>query len=574
VFGRFSQPLAGSAGLAGLVLAGGLAQVLFLSIVRWPTPLRVQRSATAAAYRALSDLARGSSDTSTLPVGAALDEALDTLSSLTLFGDPALMTLRSLVNDGHRMRIELSAIHSLMRRQPRRAGDPSRDAVERVLEATGATLDLIARAAEADRSAAAALPKRLRQLSRQVETLAPGGDAVAPPLARRLSALAGQLRAAGALADGISEGRSLRERRPQRHIGRPLESVATEVAQLRADVSVASPVGRHALRLAVVVVVAELISRQLPLARGYWMVVAAALTLRPEFGATFTRGAERALATCIGVALAGAIAVGLHPAGGLTIALVGVLAWAGYAVFPASFAAGFTFITALVVFLLNSISPDTLAVAGDRLLDTLIGGALGLLIYALWPTWSDAPARQALADLVAAYRAYIGAILAGMTDGRPADEAQMLGLSRQLRLARTGAESTVARSLTEPATRRIDAAQSQGTLSAMRRLAQAGHVLRLGAQEAHARSSLPALAPLAAGIDAALTSVEVALRPGANEHPPARARPLPDLRARYREFERSAPGELDREGVLDELDEVVDATNGLAALVGLDGAVA
>jgi hypothetical protein len=98
--------------------------------------------------------------------------------------------------------------------------------------------------------------------------------------------------------------------------------------------------------------------------------------------------------------------------------------------------------------------------------------------------------------------------------------------------------------------------------------------LRLGAQEAHARSSLPALAPLAAGIDAALTSVEVALRPGANEHPPARARPLPDLRARYREFERSAPGELDREGVLDELDEVVDATNGLAALVGLDGAVA
>ena len=32
------------------------------------------------------------------------------------------------------------------------------------------------------------------------------------------------------------------------------------------------------------------------------MVVAAATVLRPEFGATFTRGTERALGTCLGVA--------------------------------------------------------------------------------------------------------------------------------------------------------------------------------------------------------------------------------------------------------------------------------
>ena len=49
VFGRFSQPAAASAAVAGLVLAGGLAQVLFLSLVRWPAPLKLQRSATAAA---------------------------------------------------------------------------------------------------------------------------------------------------------------------------------------------------------------------------------------------------------------------------------------------------------------------------------------------------------------------------------------------------------------------------------------------------------------------------------------------------------------------------------------------
>ena len=74
-----------------------------------------------------------------------------------------------------------------------------------------------------------------------------------------------------------------------------------------------------------------------------------ATTLRPEFGATFTRGSERVLGTCLGVGLAGAIAVALHPAGGVTIIIVGLLAWAGYATFPASFAVGYAFITLVAI---------------------------------------------------------------------------------------------------------------------------------------------------------------------------------------------------------------------------------
>ncbi len=43
VFGRFSQPVPQAAGLAGLVWAGGAAQVAFAAVVRWPPSLRVQR---------------------------------------------------------------------------------------------------------------------------------------------------------------------------------------------------------------------------------------------------------------------------------------------------------------------------------------------------------------------------------------------------------------------------------------------------------------------------------------------------------------------------------------------------
>src|SRR5579884_837637 len=311
VFGRFSQPAAASAGVAGLLLAGGLAQVLFIGLVRWPTPLKMQRSATAAAYRVLAGLATASSETSTLPAGAALDAAQDTLSSLTLFGDPALMTLRSLVNEGHRMRVELSAIHALMRRAPTPA-DPPRDLARGMLEATGRALELIARAIEGDRAPAAELEGLMAELSEQAHGLVQVREDAAPPLTRRLAALAGQLRAVAALGLSAGEGGRLRERRPHAQTHRPLAGLRGALADVRDNASLESPAGRHALRLAAVVLAAELVSRHLPLQRGYWMVVAAATTLRPEFGATFTRGTERAVGTCLGVGLAGGIAVALQ----------------------------------------------------------------------------------------------------------------------------------------------------------------------------------------------------------------------------------------------------------------------
>jgi uncharacterized membrane protein YccC len=566
VFGRFSQPADASAALAGLVLAGGFSQVLFLGLVRWPTPLRVQRTATAAAYRELAGLATASVETSTLPAATALDEAQSTLASLTLFGDPALMTLRSLVNEGHRMRIELSAIHVLMRREPAAA------AAEAVLESVARALDLAADTIEGDREAAAALPDVVSRVSAQADPLLEGREDAAPALPRRLAAVAGQVRAVAAQAVSAGEGGNLRERRVRRYTHRPRDAIAAGLAELRDNASLASPAGRHALRLTVVVLAAEAISRHVPLQRGYWMVVAAATTLRPEFGATFTRGTERAIGTCLGVGLAGAIAVALHPSGGMTIVLVGLLAFAGYAVFAASFAAGFAFITALVVFLLNAISPDTLATAWARLIDTLVGGGLGLLAYALWPTWSDLPARQALADLLAAQRGYLAAILSALITGRRPEESQMRPLGRRARLARTTAEATVARSLSEPATRRIDAEQSQGLLAAMRRLIQAGHVLRLEVQDERPRQPLPGLEPLAADLDALLTRVEGPLRARTDEEPPAPEAELPDLRGRYLAFARSAPAEVRSEGVVDELDEIVDAANSLKVLVGLEPA--
>jgi hypothetical protein len=269
------------------------------------------------------------------------------------------------------------------------------------------------------------------------------------------------------------------------------------------------------------------------------------------------------------VALAGAIAVGLHPTGAETVVLVGLLGWAGYAVFPASFAVGFAFITALVVFLLNAIAPDTMATASARLLDTLIGGALGLVVYAVWPTWSRGSAWQSLADLVAAERTYLGGVLQAIVDGRRPSDAEMTAQSRRARRTRTTAEATVARSLSEPATRRIDAEQSQAALGALRRLIQAAHLLRLDVQEERDRQPVPILAPLRSGLDEQLADVETALRERL-VHPQPLTVPLPDLRTLHGELVRAAGSTPDALTLGEDLDEIVDAANGLAASIGLE----
>ena len=195
--------------------------------------------------------------------------------------------------------------------------------------------------------------------------------------------------------------------------------------------------------------------------------------------------------------------------------IVGLLAWAGYALFPASFAIGFAFITTLTVFLLNAINPDTPVDRGRAPARHRRGRR----------AWPDRV--RGLADLVAPP----GPALAGATwsplsaptsprcwprsstaGGPP--RTRLRQRTRRARLARTKAEETIAVSLSDPADRRIDPDWSQSLLASMRRLIQAAHVLRLDVQEDRQRAPMPALAPLAERLDELLGLVESRIAAG------------------------------------------------------------
>jgi uncharacterized membrane protein YccC len=562
VFGRFPENLPDALALTGLVIAGGAAQILFSWTVAVPLAWRRQRDALATAYRNLAEFR-----TTSVPSADALDAADQALAAPALFADPERGALAGLVTEGRRIRLELIAFMLLLgqvrRTHPELAEASDAeidDAFARIRELLTLTVDAI----NGDAAALAALPSDAIKLRRwgSLRDPLPSGA-----LDGRLAALIGQVTAAARLAAAVHapghNGAVAPVGRPTLGSHRIKRQIRWDVARMRANATLSSAAGRHALRLAVVVALTELLIQRVALPRAYWAVVAAATVLRPDFGATFTRGAERVVGTSAGVVISTLIAVALDPGGWGVVAVVGVLAFGTYAVFPASFTAGTAMLTGVVVFLLHAIAPGTVQTALDRGIDTAIGGTIGLIAYAVWPTWSSLSAGPLLATLVDAQHVYLNAVMTGLVTGRRAEETRLQTLARQARVAFTDAQAAIGLARSEPHRGDTDLEATSDMLGELRRLVYGVHALRIDAATSPDVGPLPALQPMQAGLGQALSVLAATLRDDPVTEPP-----LPPLRDLHRELARAHPGLLSQ-ALWAALDELVDATDTAAAAIGL-----
>jgi uncharacterized membrane protein YccC len=566
VFGRFPEGLAHALALTGLVLAGGGAQALFATVVAVPLAWRRQREGLGAAYRALAEFTAelGSS----APVATALEAADQSLAAPALFADPDRHALADLVAEGRRIRFELIALSTLLAHERRAVPPPAEDTEQAVADALRrlrALLALTVAAIEGDPATLAALPAQAAELS---EWGAMREPLPSPALDQRLGAVVGQVAAAARLAAALHSPDRGRLPVP---LGRPTRGsrslgvrLSEDLHRIRNGATLQSAAGRHALRLAVVVPLTEVLIQRLALPRAYWAVVAASTVLRPGFGQTFTRGAERVLGTFLGVVVATLVAVGVNPNGWGVVAVVAVLAYFTYAVFPASFTVGVAMLTGVIVFLLHAVAPGTVQTALDRGIDTAVGGTVGLLAYALWPTWSALSAGPLLASLADAQHAYLDAVLTGLVSGRRMPDTQLRTLARRARIAFADADAAIALARSEPPDRLPDGAGIESvadTLSALRRVVWGVHALRLDAAANPAGLRLPELAGLQASLGRALAVLAAALR-GADHGS------FPSLRPQLRDLSRAQP-QLLSQALSASLDELVDAINSAAVAAGL-----
>ncbi|MFG2819238.1 FUSC family protein [Kitasatospora sp. NPDC048365] len=360
-------------GRAALVTAGGLVQAVL--VVVWPgRRWRVQREALAGAYRAVADGARAlAADPRAVldPAPPATSRAAFTLTERQAGRRPP--AFRDYYGLPERIRPALTAVA----RATESGTAAERDAAQAWLRTAGEVLDGVAAGRPATDPRAA---EQLREL------IAETGRTTCPlpaarPLAEQLTR-AVDLAGTGALPVGESAERL---RRPG-----PAASLRSAAGAVGAQLSPASPVFRHALRLAGTTGAAVVLARATGLQHGYWIALTTLMVMRPETARTVERCLARVAGNAVGITLPAVVTVALHPGAAadavLALAFLGcayLLSETGYVALTASLATAIVFLTAAT----GADEPDAVA---TRLLATAIGGALAVTAHLLLP--APAPA--------------------------------------------------------------------------------------------------------------------------------------------------------------------------------------
>lgn len=472
IFEHFPQTPLVAAGCALAMFAGGLLQMLLL-VVLWPIERYPQERRTlAAAYRELAAYARASDASSRIPPTAQLSAVRKILADPRPFGRPTVVAaFQTLLNEADRIRSSLALLATI--------NGPEYETARSTI---AAALDAIATALEGAHA------------PQDEALLAQLGAETSDPA---LTALYGQLRAAWRSATIPLTGISLPHGLLDAH---GLPRFDEQLATIRSHLHLGSTFGRHAVRLAVVLTAAGVLAEVLPLQRGYWITLTAALVLRPDFTTTISRGIARIVGTILGVVAATALVLAVPDTPHVYLALATVFAASSYAAFQLNYGIFSLTITAYVVFLLALLgTPESTAVQ-NRLIATTEGGVLAMLSYIIWPTWESPRTLTTLRTLVNESLDYTRFLLIGLIDPTSRDLTKQRALRTKLWSARAAAEESLERMLSEPgSTHEIDSDTALGIMAATQRLGLANTALTSLYQDPQT-TAFPALAPLATAL--------------------------------------------------------------------------
>ena len=274
----------------------------------------------------------------------------------------------------------------------------------------------------------------------------------------------------------------------------------------------------YTIRLMLCTGVAAVLSEVLPLQRSYWLVLTVGIILKPDFGSVFARAVQRAIGTVVGAVL-GAVILVIVPYGPWLLLPFGVLA----ALLPFARARNFglvaTFLTPLVVLLIDLLDPVGWRLAEARLIDTVLASAVVLLVgYAPWPSAWQVHLPGKFAEAVRAVADYMDEALATGAEHRRPSRRHGRG-GRRCPSGRRGCDGTAGRAL------------SNVRLEFQRTLSEPTPVSR------RASAWWPAVVGLEEVMDA-VTATAVALGRGAQPPSPASVHSCPARCARSRTLSR------------------------------------
>lgn len=383
---------AGAVGAGLLAVAGGLTQAVL--VAAWPRQRwREQRDALRDAYRAVagqaSKLAADPSATFDPTPLIALREAFTLTERQARRRPPAY---RGLYGLPERISLTISALRA-------NAGLP---AVAETLVSAGAALQAIAEPGPSARTEAQSALRRMDVTVQRLGTESP--VSVVP--AQRLIA---QLREACALHFiGTAEpaGRVEELRRPG-----IVGSLRAARRTVRSHLDPESPIFRHAVRLAVAAAAGTAFARVTGMSHGFWIALTVLMVLRPETAHTYTRCVSRLVGTIAGVTVATTVTILIHPTGLVSAVLAVVFLGVAYAVSGIGYVPLSAALAAAIVFLVDITDVADGGTIRERVVATLIGGALAVASHVVLPDRSLVRLHQRAGELLKAEIDYAATVI-------------------------------------------------------------------------------------------------------------------------------------------------------------------
>ncbi len=414
-----------AAGAARAVLfAGGGAFAILLATAIWPfRPYRPVRAAVAGAWTGLAAVADGAARVAAAPYDAAQWDALAPLRRALRDALEKARQALGLARAGHQGETGrglqllvlyeiaellfgdlVALIEALRARAERR--EPLPETASPSLSALASAQLALARSVEHE-----ALPPPLL-LPR------PSAEGDLAPLVARVHA---EMRQAEESAIALEHGRA----GPQ---GPGAIAPPDEPPSLRDVLSPGSIELRHALRVAIVATVAQLLADSLRLQRSYWVTLTAVIVLQPHAVATVRRALQRVGGTVIGGLVAAVIARSARGSP-LIIPLLFAMASTGVALRRINYAVFAALVTPVFV-LLAEVNAGSGHLTRVRILDTLLGGALALIgAMTLWPTRDLERMPSLIAAILRANGAYLEAVLGRKPPAAVVAARRRIGLS-------------------------------------------------------------------------------------------------------------------------------------------------
>ncbi len=281
------------------------------------------------------------------------------------------------------------------------------------------------------------------------------------------------------------------------------------LAPLRAELHPGSLILRHALRMAISVSFAYLLTRLFHIPYGYWMTMTVVIIQQPYVATTWTRALERVLGSVLGGGLAALLGMAFHSQATLLL-LIFPLAMATMAFRPVNYTLFVFFLTPLFVLILDLTHPGEreLTLAGVRAMNTVIGGVIALAgVTLIWPASGADRMRLDLAaaierngrfaSLAVANTGHVGPSEIGQSDAGEVDAAR-----RRAGLASNVAEASQQRAALESWWRRTELKSAADVLGGLRRLAGTATTLWLQRSDAD-RDALNTASSATARLEAA-----------------------------------------------------------------------